>query len=49
VKDALVEAAGRTDADVLFIGRSPQSGALGRLRDLTYTVVRDAPFPVLSV
>jgi hypothetical protein len=33
----------------MFIGRSPQSGALGRLRDLTYTMVRDSPFPVLSV
>ena len=49
VKEALVEAARRTDADVMFIGRSPQSGALGRLRDLTYTMVRDSPFPVLSV
>jgi nucleotide-binding universal stress UspA family protein len=49
VKEALVEAARRTDADVLFIGRSPQSGAFGRLRDLTYAVIRDSPFPVLSV
>jgi nucleotide-binding universal stress UspA family protein len=48
-KEALLEAARRTDADVLIIGRSPQSGALGRLRDLTYTMVRDSPFPVLSV
>jgi hypothetical protein len=35
--------------DVLVIGRSPQSGVSGRLRDLSYAVVRDAPCPVLSV
>jgi hypothetical protein len=46
---------GRTDsisslrADVLVIGRSPQSGVLGRLRDLSYAIARDAPCPVLSV
>jgi len=38
---------------VLLLGdaarQCPQSGALGRLRDLTYAVVRDAPCPVLSV
>jgi nucleotide-binding universal stress UspA family protein len=35
VKDALLEAARRSDADVLMIGRSPRSGAHGRMRDLT--------------
>jgi nucleotide-binding universal stress UspA family protein len=49
VKEALLEAAESSDADVLIMGRSPQSGALGRLRDLTYTMIRDSPFPVLSV
>ncbi len=49
IKDALTEAARRLRADVLAIGRSSQPGALGRLRDLTYAVVRDAPCPVLSV
>jgi nucleotide-binding universal stress UspA family protein len=49
IKDALTEAASRLQADVLVIGRSSQSGAQGRLRDLTYAVVRDAPCPVLSV
>jgi nucleotide-binding universal stress UspA family protein len=49
MKDSLVEAARRLRADVLMIGRSPQPGSLGRLRDLTYAVVRDAPCPVLSV
>ena len=49
IKDALTEAARRLQADVLVIGRSSQPGAQGRLRDLTYAVVRDAPCPVLSV
>ena len=49
IKDALTEAAPRLQADVIVIGRSPQPGALGRLRDLTYAVIRDAPCPVLSV
>jgi len=49
IKDALTEAASRLQADVLVIGRSSQPGAIGRLRDLTYAVVRDAPCPVLSV
>lgn len=49
VKNALIQAARQLRADVLIIGRSPQSGASGRLRDLTYAVVRDAPCPVLSV
>ena len=45
VKDALLEAVRQSDADVLMIGRSPRPGALGRMRDLTYAVVRDSPFP----
>ena len=49
VKDALLEAARQSDADVLMIGRSPRPGARGRMRDLTYAVVRDSPFPVLSI
>lgn len=49
VKDALVEAMRRSDADAVIIGRSPQPGAQGRLRDLTYSIVRDSPFPVISV
>lgn len=47
VKPALLDAVRHYDADVLMIGRSPQSGA--RLRDLTYAVVRDSSFPVLSI
>src|SRR5215469_2358954 len=49
VKEALLEAAREADADVLIIGRSAQSGSHGRMRDLTYTIVRDSPFPVVSV
>ncbi len=49
VKDTLLEAIRQSDADVLIIGRSPRPGAHGRMRDLTYAMVRDSPFPVLSV
>jgi nucleotide-binding universal stress UspA family protein len=49
IKNSLTEAARRFAADILAIGRGPQSGSLGRMRDLTYAVVRDAPCPVLSV
>src|SRR6266849_6720609 len=49
IRNMLTEAARRLRADVLVIGRSSQSGVLGRLRDLSYAVARDAPCPVLSV
>jgi nucleotide-binding universal stress UspA family protein len=49
VKEALIEAARQSDADVLMIGRSPRSGAHGRMRDLTYSMVRDSPYPVVSI
>jgi len=49
VKEALLLAALESDADVLMIGRSHQPGAHGRMRDLTYAMVRDSPFPVLSI
>jgi len=49
IKEALLEAARQSDADALIIGRSPRTAAEGRLRDLTYAVVRESPFPVLSV
>lgn len=49
IKEALLEATRQFDADVLMIGRSPESGAHGRIRDLTYAIVRDSPFPVLSI
>jgi len=49
IKQALLEAARHADADVLVIGRGPQAGFHGRLRDLTYALVRDSPYPVLSI
>ncbi len=49
IKKALLEIARQCDADVLIIGRSPRPGAHGRMRDLTYAMVRDSPFAVLSV
>lgn len=49
IKQALLEAARQFDRDLLIIGRSPESGSYGRIRDLSYTLVRDSPFPVLSV
>lgn len=49
VKEALLESVRLSDADLLVIGRSPLPGAEGRLRDLTYAMVRDSPCPVVSV
>jgi nucleotide-binding universal stress UspA family protein len=49
IREMLTEEARRLRADVLVIGRSPQSGVLGRLGDLSYALARDAPCPVLSV
>ncbi len=49
IKDTLTETTRRLQADALIIGRSSQPGAQGRLRDLTYAMVRDAPCPVISV
>lgn len=49
IKYALMETARRLGADALMIGRSSQPGIDGRLRDLTYAVVRDAPCPVISI
>jgi nucleotide-binding universal stress UspA family protein len=49
VKDALLQAARQSDADALIIGRSARPGSQGRLLDLAYAMVRDSPFPVVSV
>jgi nucleotide-binding universal stress UspA family protein len=49
VKEALLVAAPESDADVLMIGRSLRSSAHRRMRDLTYGMARDSPFPVPSV
>jgi nucleotide-binding universal stress UspA family protein len=48
-KDTLLQFVDQSEADVLIIGRSSTTGSSGRLTDLTYAIVRDSPFPVLSV
>jgi nucleotide-binding universal stress UspA family protein len=49
VKQTLLDAAWESSADVLVVGRSPGGGAFGRMRDLTYSLIRDSPCPVVSV
>jgi nucleotide-binding universal stress UspA family protein len=49
VKQTLLDAVRESSADVLVVGRSPHGGAFGRIRDLTYSLVRDSPCPVVSV
>jgi nucleotide-binding universal stress UspA family protein len=49
VKQVLLDAVRTSSADVLVLGRSTHSGALGRMRDLTYSLIRDSPCPVVSV
>ncbi len=45
----VVAAANRRNADLVVIGRSPQDTALGRLRPNAYSIIRNAPSPVVSV
>jgi nucleotide-binding universal stress UspA family protein len=45
VKDKL----DKSDADVLVIGRSRDTGVLGRLRTHAYALIRESPCPVISV
>jgi nucleotide-binding universal stress UspA family protein len=49
VKETLLSAAKESQADVLVIGRSAPSGFVGRMRDLTYALIRDSVCPVVSV
>jgi nucleotide-binding universal stress UspA family protein len=49
LKEALLDASARCAADALIVGRRPHDGIIGRLRDLTYSLIRDSPVPVLSV
>jgi nucleotide-binding universal stress UspA family protein len=49
VKQVVLDAVRQSSADVLVLGRSTHSGAFGRMRDLTYSLVRDSPCPVVSV
>jgi nucleotide-binding universal stress UspA family protein len=48
IKDALLAEAGNLEADALIVGRSRQDSP-ERLTDLTYALVRDSAFPVISV
>jgi nucleotide-binding universal stress UspA family protein len=43
------EAAGRTGADLLVIGRGSAAGGFGRLRTHAYAMIRQSPCPVVSV
>lgn len=49
VKQELLEATQRPLADALIIGRSLKHGLIGRMRDLTYGLIRDSSVPVVSV
>lgn len=49
IKQAIVDSTERLQTDLLVIGRSPVSGAVGRMRDLTYALIRDSLCPVLSL
>ena len=49
IKRALIEDAKESDADLLIIGRRPQPNIYARARDLTLAMVRDSPYPVLSI
>ncbi len=49
VKQVLLDAVRKSSADVLVIGRSTHSGTLGRMLDLTYSLICDSPCPVVSV
>ena len=48
-KEQLLYAAEESSADVLVIGRKLRTGAFGRLRDLSYSIISDSPCPVVSV
>jgi len=43
------EVAQRVGADLVVIGRHPESGLFGRLRSHAYAIVRESPCPVVSV
>jgi len=49
VAPAMRDAARDRNADLLVIGRSHGSGVLGRLRANAYSILREAPSPVVSI
>ena len=48
VRETLIQEVRQLSGDVLVIGRSLH-GPFGRLEDLTYSLIRDSPCPVVSV
>jgi nucleotide-binding universal stress UspA family protein len=49
VEDVVRDAALAQDADLILIGRGVLSKVLGRLRSSAYSIIREAPCPVLSI
>jgi nucleotide-binding universal stress UspA family protein len=49
VPKAVHDAASRSGADLVVIGRHEDTGLMGRLRANAYTIVRESPCPVVSV
>jgi nucleotide-binding universal stress UspA family protein len=49
VHEGVCREAERVNADLLIIGRSPQSAMFGRLPTIAYSIVRDSHCPVVSV
>jgi nucleotide-binding universal stress UspA family protein len=48
VSKVITHLSGELKADLLVIGRKPQSGVLGRLDMLAYSIIRQSPCPVVS-
>ncbi|MDE3178795.1 MAG: universal stress protein, partial [Acidobacteriota bacterium] len=48
IKQSIIDSTVALRTDLLVIGRSPEPGIIGRMRDLTYALVRDSLCPVLS-
>ena len=49
VEDVIRDAALEHEADLVLIGRGVIQGMLGRLRSEAYTIIREAPCPVISI
>lgn len=49
IKEQLLNAAHELCADLVVIGRKLRTDAFGRVRDLSYSIIRDSPCPVVSV
>jgi nucleotide-binding universal stress UspA family protein len=49
VNEVLLDIARDRNADALIIGRKPRTGDFGKPHGLVYRLIRDSPFPVLSI